>query len=218
MTASYRGPDYPLEANARRVELARRITVPSLAAQPPGWTWIVYVHPEDPLRTERLAAFREAGAPVIAVTDNGEAEAAIDWTGPVLTTRIDDDDAFALDAFARLHASLRTPPAEPTALIFPIGYFLRDGRVALHRHLRNAWASVYSPGGRREHIRLHQHQRIPGAYPVYYLDPAPAWLRVSHDANDRPSSHRTHVTPSHAIRSIFPVDWTLLDGSGQVVA
>lgn len=210
MTTSHRGPDYPLDANARRVELCRRVTVPSLAAQGGDWTWIVYVHPADPFRAERLAAFREAGHPVIAVEDNAGAEIAIDWSGPVLTTRIDDDDAFALGAFDRLRAALAEPPTAPTALVFPDGHHVRDGRSAPNSHLRNAWSSVYSPLGFREHVRLHQHQRIPAAYPTVYLAGGPAWLRVSHADNGRPTSHRPHRPVTRAVRALFAVDWDLL--------
>ena len=208
MTAAYRGPDYPLAANARRIALTRAISARSLAAQLPGWTWIVYVHPDDPLRAERLEAFRSAGAPVIPVGGNDEAEAAIDWSGPVLTTRIDDDDAFAADAFARLYAA---EMGHTTALIFPLGYHLRDGRVALNRHLRNAWSSLYAPAGVHEHIRRHQHQRIPAAYPVHLIDERPAWLRVSHADNERPTSHRPRQWTTPEIRALFPIDWSLLD-------
>jgi hypothetical protein len=215
MTAAYRGPEYPLDANARRIALCRGITARSLAAQPPGWTWIVYVHPDDPLRDERLDAFRCAGAPVVPVGGNDEAEAVIDWSGPVLTTRIDDDDAFAGDAFARLYAAV-AETRHTTALIFPVGYHVRDGRAALNRHLRNAWSSLYAPAGAREHIRRHQHQRVPAAYPVRLIDEEPAWLRVSHRDNGRPTSHRPRMPVTPAIRARFPVDWTLL--CGQAVA
>ena len=210
MTAAYRGPDYPPDANARRIALLRGITARSLAAQPPGWTWIVYVHPDDPLRDERLDAFRSAGAPVIPVGNNGEAEAVIDWSGPVLTTRIDDDDAFAVDAFDRLYAAA-AKTRSVTALIFPVGYHVRDGRAALNRHLRNAWSSLYAPAGVREHIRRHQHQRVPGAYPVHLIDEEPAWLRVSHQDNNHPTSHRParRITPE--VRALFPIDWSALD-------
>jgi hypothetical protein len=209
MTRAYRGPDYPPDANARRIELCRRITVRSLASQDGDWTWLVYVHPDDPLREERLDAFREAGRPVVPIVNNGEAEAAIDWHGPVLTTRIDDDDAFSGDAFGRLYATVRLHTAL-TAYIFPVGYHVRDGRAELNRHLRNAWSSLYSPAGFREHIRLYQHQRVPGAYPVVYLDERPAWLRVSHPDNERPTSHRPSRPVTAEVRAMFDVDWDAL--------
>ena len=211
MTSSYRGPDYPLDASERRIELLRRVTARSIAGQ--GWdpTWIVYVNPNDPLLSERLDAFRSSGHPVVPVQENAEAEAVIDWSGDVLTTRIDDDDAFAAGAFHRLYQALRRPPQVPTALIFPVGYHVRDGLVQLHRHLRNAWPSVYSPAGFREHVRKHQHQRIPGAYPTVQIDTHPGWLRVSHRDNGAPTSHRPKGQLTPAVRSLFDVDWSLLE-------
>lgn len=201
---------YPIERNQRRIDLVRAITARSLAAQPSGWTWIVYVRRDDPLLDERIGAFMEAGAPVLTVTDTDEAEAIIDWSGPVLTTRVDDDDAFTVDAFARLYRAIR-PPSEPTAYMFPNGYHVRDGRIEPHRLHRNPWASVYSPVGFREHIRKHQHQRIPGAYPTRWVDERPAWLRVSHRDNDRPTSHRAHQPITDDIRRMFAVDWSVLE-------
>ena len=209
LTSSYRGPDYPLDSNARRIALLRGITARSLAAQDGDWTWLAFVAPDDPLREDRLDAFRSAGHTVIPVTSTAEAETAIDWSGPVLTTRIDDDDAFSRDAFARLYAAIG-PHAAPTAYIFPVGYHVRDGRAALNRHLRNAWSSLYAPVGFREHIRLHQHQRVPGRYPVVYLDDEPAWLRVSHPDNERPTSQRPRGPITSSVRRLFPVDWDLL--------
>jgi hypothetical protein len=209
MTRSYRGPDYPLDANARRIALLRGITARSLSEQAGDWTWLAFVAPDDPLREDRLDAFRSAGHPVIPVTSTAEAETAIDWSGPVLTTRIDDDDGFSMDAFARLYAAV-LPASVPWAYIFPVGYHVRDGRVAMNRHLRNAWPSVYSPVGFREHALTHQHQRIPAAYPVTFIDDGPAWLRVSHQDNGRPTSHRPHGAITSTIRALFPVDWDLL--------
>lgn len=205
MTSSARGPEYPVAASARRIELTRRVTAQSLRAQAGDWTWIVYVNREDPLLEDRVAAFAHAGRPVLAVEGNDEAEAAIDWSGPVLTTRIDDDDAFAADAFSRLYDALApVAPVNPTAYIFPDGYHVRDGRIERNRHFRNAWASVYSPLGFREHVRKHQHQRIPGAYPTVYLEIGPAWLRVSHPDNTRPTSARPHSAITAPVRALFP--------------
>jgi hypothetical protein len=209
MTRAYRGPDYPLDASRRRIALCRGITARSLAAQDGDWTWLAFVAPDDPLREDRLDAFRSAGHPVIPVTNTAEAETAIDWSGPVLTTRIDDDDGFAVGAFARLYVALRSD-AVATAYIFPVGYHLRDGRAELNRHLRNAWSSLYAPAGVREHIRLHQHQRVPAAYPVRFVDERPAWLRVSHQDNGHPTSRRPRRLVTDEVRAMFSIDWTVL--------
>jgi hypothetical protein len=206
LTPASRGPDYPLEANRRRIDILRGVTARSLAAQVGDWTWIAYVHPDDPLREERLDAFRSAGHPVIPIVD--DPSPVIDWSGDVLTTRIDDDDAFAVGAFERLiHAAERT--RSRTALLFPHGHRVYAGKVDEIRHGRNAWSSVFAPLGDRTHVRLVQHQRIAQLAPIRHIDQAPAWLWVRHqDTNSGFKRAEMPLTP--AVRDLYPVDWGLL--------
>jgi len=208
LTRSRRGPDYPIEANLRRIELARRITARSLAAQDGEWTWLVYVHPDDPFLEMRLDAFRSAGHPVVAIADNAGAMAAIDWSGPVLTTRIDDDDAFARDAFARLYAAIR-PPRQRTAYIFPVGHRIHAGLSERIVHLRNSWASLYAPAGDRVHVRMVAHPKIPAFARVEYLGKEPGWLWVRHQ-DDENGFRRAHDLITPELRATYPVDWDLL--------
>lgn len=207
MTSASRGPDYPLDANRRRIELTRGITAPSVSAQGGDWTWIVWLHPDDPLRADRLAAFESAGHEVIPVVE--DAAPAIDWDGPVLTTRIDDDDAFAVGAFDRLRAAadgLR----RRTALMFPIGYRVHEGRVDVVRHGRNAWLSVFAPAGDRSHAKSVQHQRIRQLAPVRWIDMEPAWLWTRHPDTDKGSHLRASEPVTRAVRSLFAIDWSLV--------
>jgi len=210
LTRAYRDPDYPLDASYRRIELLRGITARSLAGQGTDWTWLVYVHPNDPLREERLDAFRSAGAPVIPLASDTEVDAAIDWSGPVLTTRIDDDDAFAGDAFRRLHvavAGLR----RRTALMFPVGYRINDGMSERIVHGRNAWASLYAPAGDHAHVRQIAHPNIAMLAPIHVVDQRPAWLWVRHqDAESGFRRADQPITPE--LRALYPVDWDLLAG------
>ena len=65
LTRSAYGPAWDLEANRRRLDFARGITIASMAAQTHrDWTWLVAVDKADPLKTERKEAFRSAGVPV----------------------------------------------------------------------------------------------------------------------------------------------------------
>lgn len=206
LTTAYRGPDYPLDANRRRIDLLRGITARSLAAQGTDWTWIVWVNPADPLLEDRLNAFRSAGAPVIPIQDNPED--AIDWSGPVLTTRIDDDDAFAPDAFVRLRLAVEGL-TETRVLMFPFGFRTYQGRYDYIRHLKNAWASVYAVGDQL-HAKSVQHQRIRALAPVIDVDTRPAWLWVRHpDTNS--GFHRAANYLTGRVRRTFPIDWSLIE-------
>ena len=205
-TVSHRGPDYPLDANRRRLALLKGITVPTLRAQGTDWTWLVYVNPADPLLDERMDAFRSAGVPVIPIIDPA---AAIDWSGPVLTTRIDDDDGFAPDAFARLHKVI-PKLTERTALMFPCGFRVYRGRFDTVANARNAWVSIYAPKGDRAHVRMQQHRRIARLAPIRNVDTDPGWLWVRHQDTDSAIRHaRRRIT--NELRSRFPVDWSLVE-------
>lgn len=207
LTRAYRDPSYPLDANARRIELLRGITARSLAAQSTDWTWLVWVHPDDPLREERLDAFRSAGAPVVPI--EGDVADLIDWSGPVLTTRIDDDDAFAADAFRRLHRAV-TRLRHRAVLVFPVGHRINEGLSERIIHGRNAWASLYAPKGDRAHIRQVVHPRIARLAPITFIDHDPAWLWVRHqDAESR--FRRAHDIITPALRGLYPIDWSLLE-------
>lgn len=195
-----------MDANRRRVELLRGITARSLAVQGTDWTWVVTVNPDDPMLGERMDAFRSAGAPVVPV--HGDSADAIDWSGPVLTTRIDDDDAFAPDAFQRLHRFVRKT-SDTTALIFPFGYRTFESRYDLIRHRKNAWVSLYAPS-ERVHVRAVQHQRIHRHFSVREVDHRIGWLWVRHPGTN--SGFRRAQRPlTDDIRAMFPIDWSLIE-------
>jgi Putative rhamnosyl transferase len=209
LTTSRRGPEYPLDANARRIALCRGITARSLAAQDCEFTWIVYVHPEDPLLDERLDAFCSAGHPVVAVGDNVDVASVIDWSDDVLSTRVDDDDGWAVNAFARLHHALRRRPSARTGFMFPVGYRVNDGLCERIVHRRNAWSSLFAPRGDQAHIRMVKHNHIYRFATVRSIDMDPAWLWVRHqDAETRFRRANEPITP--ALRAIYPVDWSLI--------
>lgn len=210
LTRAHRGPDYPLDANRRRVELLRGITARSLAAQGTDWIWLVYVNPDDPLLDERMEAFWSAGVPVVTLSSDADVDAAIDWSEPVLTTRIDDDDAFAGDAFDRLHLAASNLRRR-TALVFPVGYRINDGLSERIHHGRNAWSSIYAPASDRVHIRQVVHPRIAMLAPITFVDQDPAWLWVRHqDAESGFRRADQPITPQ--LRALYPVDWDLLAG------
>lgn len=209
LTPSHRGPDYPIEANRRRLEILRGVTVRSLASQGTDWTWLVYVNRDDPLLRERLAAFRSAGVRVVPIYD-GKPERKIDWSGPVLTTRIDDDDAFARGAFAELHRELeQRPPKGREALIFPHGYRVNEGRYIPVTNRKNAWVSLYAPQGDRIHVRAIQHRRVWTLAPVRFLERRRAFLWVRHP--DTLTAFRSTLYPiTPEIQSMFDIDWSLV--------
>lgn len=65
-TRSAYSPTWPLDANRRRLELLKRVTVPSLAAQTSkNWTWAVTLNTDDPLLEERREAYCSVGVSTV---------------------------------------------------------------------------------------------------------------------------------------------------------
>jgi hypothetical protein len=102
LTRSAYAPDVPLEVNRKRLALTRGVLARSLAAQTfRDVTWVVMVDEADPLYDERVDALRSAGLPLILAHPGdivrndvhdlpwGPWAQNLDWSGPVLTTRID---------------------------------------------------------------------------------------------------------------------------------
>jgi hypothetical protein len=209
LTPSSRGPDYPLDANRRRLAILRGVTARSLASQEGDWTWIVYVDPDDPLREERLDAFRSAGRPVIPV--HGSPVPAMQWDEPVLTTRIDDDDAFSRDAFRRIYRCVETLSRfDRAVLMLPRGFRVNGSLSVPVVNYRNAWSSLYAPTGDVAHIRMVQHRRVHELAPVRVIDTAPAYLWVRHP--DTLTPFRSARDPLNSrVRDLYDVDWPLIE-------
>ena len=61
LTRSVYGPEWSDEANARRLTITAAVTARLMAAQTTrDWTWVVALHPDDPLLELRREVFRAA--------------------------------------------------------------------------------------------------------------------------------------------------------------
>ena len=233
LTRSVYGPDWPIAANRRRLNLLRGITAASLKAQTERrFEWIVLLHPDDELHDERIAACETAGVPVTfryfkpermasrariaaqaykfcawAVLLYGEKEVK-------LTTRLDDDDALTPCAVRRIQEAswdLKPPIPLRRALILPNGFRVWDGRYEAVTHNRNAWATLLAPPGDDAVIYDFNHKRIAEHVEVHMVDEeGPAWLWVRHE--DTLSDHRKAEHPiDDELRAEFPgLEWSLL--------
>lgn len=219
------------------------------------WTWVVAVHPADPLLAERLSVFAEAGAEVLPIlwqpsdlrkapwdhhmnTTSVQKAAATAYKapwrsvmapGPVLQTRIDDDDGFALDALERF-ASVAAKLPKRAVLMLPEGFRVYDGRYTRVHQENNAMHSLFTPGGDNLCIydyghmqtakgghrdlnpgvpsgRQGRHPKAPA--PLLIVDQKPGWLWVRHP--DTISGHQqAHRPISDGLRRLFPIDWSVL--------
>jgi hypothetical protein len=213
--------------NSRRLRLTEAVTVRSLAAQTyQDWWWVVAVHPDDELLDGRIAVLEGAGVPLrvipfaaTASTRSGLASAAygIDWgvpSGRVLTSRLDDDDAFTPDAMERIQSAARQS-SESSAFVLPVGYRVSGRHCTRVRHESNAMQSLYSLTGGT--VYGYPHRKVRDHVPVVLVDEEPGWLWLRHpDALEwcRWASHP--ITAQ--VRDLFPVDWSVIDEQPETPA
>lgn len=260
LTIAVWDPAVDLAVNRRRLELARASIVPSIAAQTRrDFTWVVAVHPADPLRAERLEVFAGGGVEVLEAPYSVElptseiSEIAVSprlrdvaqrktvlsgapgtgtWVdvleragalfdrvlpeGPMLLTRVDDDDAFAPDAFARIRAAADSepPPADGRRVCWnlPAGFLVWNGRMfAPYRHRSPGFITfqVWPPD--RLHPLAIAHTRAREWATMRNVDEEPGWVWNRHGANisrmGRPENRRP---VDAAFEARFPIEWDRL--------
>jgi hypothetical protein len=233
LTRSAYGPDVPIEVNRYRLELTRGITSRSLASQTyQDVTWLVLTDHADPLKEERESVLWESGLPFLTA-DAGSIERTartdrpwgpwsdhIDWSEPTLTTRIDDDDAFApwaLSAF-RDHAERYAVRHRRIRRIFtlPIGFRVSGGKVNPRRDRANQFTTMYAPRGDRKCVMDINHTGQRKLAHMVDISTAPGWLWLRHDgarsAMSRASNLDKHLMEdiSPEVRECFDVDWELI--------
>jgi len=222
----------PLDLNRRRIELAAGITVRSLVAQTDQqFEVVVCMDINDPLKVERQAMFGAHNLTTwfvyidsanLTPDQTGIAAYRAPWhtilgDGPYLTTRIDDDDAFAPDAIARIKTLYGRAidigrdigHTKEFAIVLPNGYRVWGGRYSPIEHRSNAWSTLYTPTG-PHHVYTYRHREIAKHVPVVYGNTKPGWLWVRHP--DTLSGHKAALKPyDDELRTRFPIDWALLD-------
>ena len=236
LTRSAFGASVTIKENRHRLELLRRITVPSLAAQTNrDLTWIVLVAPDDPLADERRAALEAAGIPLIVgsaagMTVRGHRDKPygpwkqyIRWGEVTLTTRMDDDDALAPWAMAAVRDSAGRANQKRRSV-----WSLMDGwRIAGPMAERVHWpipmfCTLQAPARDQATIMDTNHLGARRLGTVRRIPSEPAWLWIRHSMTR--SSYlgswalegwrKTAVPVDDALRAAFPVDWPLIESLG----
>ncbi len=176
LTRSAYGPTWSPEANASRLAITRAVTARLMARQAVDWTWIVALHPEDPLLEERKAVFAAAAPrfiplmwtpdelkqapwdrePKVNVPVNSLVAAAAyraPWRSVMsedgdrlIQTRLDDDDGLAIDALERYQRAAGKVNRR-TVLLFPIGLRVNGDQFQPIRHYTNAMQSLVTLPG-----------------------------------------------------------------------
>ncbi len=236
LTRSAYGPEVPIEMNRYRLDLLRGITVASLRSQSfRDVTWLVLTDPADALKEEREAALWESGLPFLTA-DAGLIERSdrrdrpwgpwkdhIDFSDATLTTRIDDDDAFApwaLKAFndfgQRWAATRGRGRHGRRIMVLPIGYRVRSGRINQRRDRVNQFTTMYAARGDTTCIMDMNHTGQHRLAHLTEISQEPGWLWLRHEGA-RSSKSRASRLDSElmkpipaSVRSRFSVDWELI--------
>ena len=159
---------YPLDANRRRLDLLRAVTVPAMKAQTSrSWTWLALIDPDDPLLRERIEAFESSGVPVRPVTSWSP---AMPRTDTVLMTRIDDDDAFFPHALQRIRDAAEQWTAGRVAWVFPWGWRVYRGQAERMHHPANMFVTLQTPPGDDMVVMDVNHLHISDVVPVRLLE------------------------------------------------
>ncbi len=232
LSRSAYGPEVSLEFNRYRLGLTAGITVPSLAAQTRhDVTWLVLVDPADPLIEERTEVLKRSGLDVLVEPAKDIKREArfdepwgpwhdyLDWSDALLTSRIDDDDAYApwvLDTFresAERYTASRRARGARRIFVLPVGYRVADGRVNLRHDRVNQFSTMYAPRGDKACIMDMNHSAVRRLARVIILSRKPSWLWFRHDgarsagSNASTRNRETMVAPSDEVRRTFPIDW-----------
>jgi hypothetical protein len=179
-----------------RLDLFRRFTLPSVETQTAtSFRWLVLVDPASPpwLLDELASSLDDERYEVVPMTRLGEVgplalrqiDAHADpGTTHLLTTRLDNDDALAVDFVAAIQRGFSEQSFE--FLNFPSGAQLANGRVRLVPHRANPFITLVErlvPGAVPRGAYLCSHMEIAAHGPVRQLRTHPMWLQVIHDRN-----------------------------------
>ncbi|MEL6677098.1 MAG: glycosyltransferase [Pseudomonadota bacterium] len=192
-----------------RFDLFERYCLPSIAGQTHrDFHWIIYFDKDTPPEFKaRIEDLRHRGPFIPYYTGLFPAEGwprsvremipdPADW---LLTTRLDNDDALALDYVARLHSAVRQGQMARQAYNFTEGYVMTEGALYAHAHSHNAFFSWLEPwDDAMVTAPSLQHMLLPELGPVVQLGGDPAWLQIVHGGNVSNKIRGRRVAPGAA--------------------
>lgn len=223
LTRSAYGPGWTAEANRRRLEVTRGVTVASIMGQKArDFEWIVLLHPCDVLLDERRELFEWAGARIIYLPPEVDGDPShVAWMAyragwadaighrrrVVAMTRLDDDDALAPWVMGRIRGMAERQRGR-AALVCPNGIRVWRGRYTVVRHLSNAMQTLVTPPGDELTVYDYKHRDVRQVAPLRMIDPRLAWVWSRHE--DAISGWRQAERPlTPGFRALFPIDWSL---------
>ncbi|HNS20154.1 MAG TPA: glycosyltransferase [Sedimentisphaerales bacterium] len=182
----------PDEWMDHRMRLFTTISLPSMAGQScQNFTWLILMDgqtPEHYIRALERAVCRNMK---IIYLDPGQPRWLRDLApGPydLITTRMDNDDAFHRDAVQAIQDAWRAKHAEqtkPWLIVFPFGLILSlaDRKMYVMEYWFNNCPTLVEDSHDPGTVYRWQHSEIPPTVPRHFLKDRPSWLQVVHSQN-----------------------------------
>ena len=187
----------------RRFELFERYCLPSVLGQTfQEFEWRIFVHPAiDTATVERLMAYDRR----ILVRTEPVRPIVLSGTGRVVTTRLDSDDALAVDTLARIQAVAEGHRGgRPLLINCPTGWHLDHESQRAYLGRGGAFKALVERL-QATGVFVDNCDRIGRRFPTHTLS-GPAWLRVVHGGNltNRFDARRASVPVSAVPAAAFP--------------
>ena len=165
-----------------RCDLMSRSLTPSLQSQDDqefAWLLVVDSRLEDKIETMISAS---EGLGILTPLDPGsKLSDAIDIYGDCITTRVDSDDALAVDFIRRTKQTIR--PNSILNFDHGILYDAQRGEAVEELHPSNPFLSFRSDDGRTVYDLGKHNDLPPSIEKINSFTQQPMWLRVIHDSN-----------------------------------
>ena len=175
-----------------RLTLFSAFTVPSMMEQTcQNFTWLVLIDTRTPRRyIDEIESFRYPNLRLIYPTETGAR-----WTQAfdpgdydLITTRLDNDDAFCLDTIATLQKTYlaeREQHSKPWVIVFPLGLIMDLANQALWpmEYWLNNSPTRIGCAADGQTVYQWRHDEIPSEIPKRYITDKPYWLQIVHAQN-----------------------------------
>lgn len=187
-----RVPTPPDEWMDHRLSLFTAFTVPSMMEQTcQEFTWLVLMDARTPRRyIEEIESFRYPNLKLIHATETGPkwSQAIVPGDYDLLTTRLDNDDAFHRDAIGALqqaYRAQRSQRARPWVMVFPFGLImhLASHELSVMEYWLNNCPTLVADGREGRTVFQWRHDEIPPEVAKCYIKDRPYWLQIVHAHN-----------------------------------
>lgn len=183
----------PDEWMDHRLELFGTYTLPSIAGQScKDFTWVVMLDENTSPRHRKILDAMKFPNLRLCYRNTEKRDTSFltefekgDYD--LITTRIDNDDAFQKDVVQSLHDCYRRKAEcdQPWAMMFLKGYMLDadSGEMYMVSHATNNCPTMVENSQSPKTILYIKHNEVPKKLPTEYIVDKPSWLMVVHSQN-----------------------------------